>query len=177
MRRKRLAAVIAGALAAALLLSGCVPVARDADAAAAETAADGIIVPTLTVDGVRLHPVAYRYRLPGGTRRSVRDAHSDPLVRAPKTGLLRARLVSGYTANGLYAGTFSALDRKGRPVDGGDQYDCVAGGRCTVSTRAGSVTIELPAGAGTRLVIVRSTFELPDSGALEAVWRFRIGRR
>lgn len=84
------------------------------------------------------------------------------------------RVASGHPVRTLWVGTFDRADDSGVPLDGGDQFDCLADSACTVETRAGSMNIYVPIAKRVRVVIVREVFTLSHGTTLEMVWRFRV---
>jgi len=170
--RRRGLTALAAVVAVVALLSGCSlapfrPHDRHGDRSG---------LPTLSVRAERIEPFEVVYRDEGKTRRPARGHGDLPTVTLRRGHDLRMRVVSGYPARELRVGTFSRADGRGSPVDGGDQFDCLAESDCTVETRAGSVHISVPLAAAVRLVIVRETFALTRGATLEMVWRFRVSR-
>lgn len=170
VRRRRPLLALAVGIALLALLSGCSlapprPHSRPDDRSG---------LPSLSVRGHRIEPFEVVYRVGDKTRRPAREHAETPTIELRRTHRLRMRVVSGYPAEALRVGTFSAADARGEPVDGGDQFDCLGGPGCTIETRAGSVHVTVPITSSVRLVIVRETFQLSRDGTLDVVWRFRV---
>jgi hypothetical protein len=123
-------------------------------------------------------PADVAYHVDGASRHPEPPASQTPTVVSNDPKALRFRIVGGYPIRTLQLGAFSRIDAHGLPVDGGDQFDCLAdSSACATQIRAGSVhaAVELP--SSVRLVIVRQTCPLPGGGTLDIVWRFRTSAR
>lgn len=131
-------------------------------------------LPRLSVHKQRIEPFEIRYRAEGNTRRPAHGHAPLVTVAIGEADRLTMRVASGHPVRTLWVGTFDRADDSGVPLDGGDQFDCLADSACTIATRAGSMNISVPVAKSVRVVIVREVFALPHGTTLEMVWRFRV---
>jgi hypothetical protein len=131
-------------------------------------------LPQLSVHKQRIEPSEIRYRTGGNTRRPAHGHTQPATVSIGHADRLAMRVTSGHPVRTLWVGTFDRADDSGVPLDGGDQFDCLANSACTIETRAGSMNISVPVAKSVRVVVVREVFTLPHGTTLEMVWRFRV---
>jgi hypothetical protein len=130
-------------------------------------------LPALSVGGHRIEPAKVVYHRDGTSRNVGLDRAATRALTVRNRDRLSMRLVSSSPVLTLRVGSFARVNSHGLPVDGGDQWDCLADSPCKVAMRAGSMRIVVPLGPAVRAVVVRATSESIDGGTLEAVWRFR----
>jgi hypothetical protein len=153
------------------VLSGCSFAPSPAD----EQSARPLALPVLTVERQRIQPAEMIYRSGTTTRRHSSARTAPAAVPVTPRRDLRMRLVGRYPVRVLRVGAFARVDAHDAPVDGGDQYDCLADSPCRAHVRAGSLVLRVPLLSPVRLVIVREVCDLEGGGTLEVVWRFLRG--